>query len=181
MMDVDPRQPRDEPAQMSPANPCQIADDSTWRANDDELVALLRCVYVGGGFTDADVADVVFTPEAIRARGQLLCARGIRGTLMGTVMVVPPDSPARRLAANDEAEMHLLAVGEDCRGLGVGSALVDAAVAAARRAGYRGMVLWTQPTMVGARRLYDRAGFSRSRSEDFKRHGRSFHVYRRRF
>jgi GNAT superfamily N-acetyltransferase len=149
------------------------------RANDHALVALLRRVYVGGGFTDAAVADTAFTPEAVRARGKLLYARGADGSPFGTVIVVPPGSPARRLAASDEAELHLLAVDERFRGLGIGHTLVRAALSAARRVGHRGMVLWTQPSMVAAHRVYERAGFARAAAEDFERTGRPFQVYRR--
>lgn len=166
---------------MANEEPCLVVDDARDRAPDEALAALLHRVYVGGGFTDADVAETAFTPEAVRARGLLLCARAEGGALAGTVIVVPPGSPARRLAAPDEAEMQLLAVDPAQRGRGVGAALVRAAIRAAREAGYRGMVLWTQPTMHAAHRLYEQAGFARSPGEDFARGGRAFQVYRRRF
>lgn len=159
----------------------EIVDDSMRRAPDRELVELLRRVYVGGGFTDPDVAAIVFTPETIRARGRLLCAYGRNGALVGTVIVVPPESAARRLASLSEAEMHLLAVDDECRGQGIGHALVRVAVEAAQRAGYQGMVLWTQPAMHAARHVYEQNGFVRSPLDDFERDGRTFHVYRRRF
>jgi GNAT superfamily N-acetyltransferase len=164
---------------MNGADAYKIVDDATWRADDQELVGLLWRVYVGGGFTDADLASTAFTPEAIRARGHLLCARGAQGVLLGTVIVVPSESEARRIAAFGEAEMHLLAVDERYRGGGIGRGLVSAAVDFARRVGYRGMVLWTQPTMHVAHRVYQQAGFTRSPAEDFERGGRTFHVYRR--
>lgn len=169
------------PVQMNPASSYDIMDDATSRADDDQLGALLRRVYVGGRFTDADVAEGVFTPQAVRARGQLLWARGIGGVLIGTVIMVPPESKARRLAAPNEAEMHLLAVDEHCRGHGVGRALVRAAIDSAQRAGYHGMVLWTQPAMLVAHRVYAQAGFSRAPTEDFEHNGRCFEIYRRRF
>jgi ribosomal protein S18 acetylase RimI-like enzyme len=159
----------------------EIVDDSVSRTGDQELEALLRHVYVDGGFTEPDVARAMFTAEAVRARGRLLCARDAAGALIGTVIVVPPESAARRLAAPTEAEMHLLAVDGRCRGQGVGRALVHAAVESAQQAGYRGMVLWTQPTMLAAHRLYEELEFSRSPAEDFERGGRAFRVYRRRF
>jgi ribosomal protein S18 acetylase RimI-like enzyme len=158
-----------------------IIDDSLSRVDGRELEALLRRVYVDGGFTDPEMAQAMFTAVAVRARGRLLCARDPAGALIGTVIVVPPASAAKRLAASDEAEMHLLAVDGQCRGRGLGRALVRAAVEAAQQAGYRGMVLWTQSTMLVAHRLYERIGFSRSPAEDFERGGRAFRVYRRRF
>src|SRR4051812_19323498 len=156
-----------------------ITDDATLRVDDRELADLLRRVYVDGGFTDSSRAEAVFTPTAIRARGKLLCAVAGDGALMGTVVVVSPSSAARQLAAIDEAEMHLLAVDERYRGQGVGSALLLAAVESAKQAGLKGMVLWTQPTMLAAHRLYEQAGFVRSPTEDFDRGGRAFCVYRR--
>ncbi len=159
----------------------EIIDDSVSRADDEELEALLRSVYVDGGFTALDVARTMFAAEAVRARGRLLCARDPGGRLLGTVIVVPPDSAAKRLAASDEAEMHLLAVDGRCRGQGLGRALIRAAVESAQQAGHRGMVLWTQPTMLVAHRLYEEMGFSRSPAEDFDRGGRAFRVYRLRF
>jgi GNAT superfamily N-acetyltransferase len=164
---------------MNPSGTYAITDDAHERADDHALIALLSGAYVGGGFTDPAVADVVFTPGAVRARGRLLYARCVRGSPIGTVIVVPPESPARRLAAADEAELHLLAVDERYRGLGLGHTLVRAALDAAQRAGHRGVVLWTQPTMVVAQRVYERAGFARAYAEDFARDGRSFKVYRR--
>jgi GNAT superfamily N-acetyltransferase len=158
--------------------PYTIVDDALVRADDEKLVALLRAVYVDGGFTAADVAAKAFSPAAVRARGRLLYASAEDGALVGTVVVVPPESEASRLAQEDEAELHLLAVAAELRGQGIGRSLVDAAMVAALDAGYRGMVLWTQPTMHTAHRLYEQAGFVRSPSEDFAREGRTFQVYR---
>jgi ribosomal protein S18 acetylase RimI-like enzyme len=142
------------------------------------LEALLHRVYVGGGFTDPDVAVSVFAERAVRERGQLLVSRERDdGALTGMVIVVPPDSPARRLAASDEAEMHLLAVSPEHRKAGIGSALVSAALEAARAYGVRRMLLWTQPTMKDAHRLYERFGFTRIPARDFERAGRSFLVF----
>lgn len=166
---------------MKTAETYEILDDAVSRAGNQELEALLRRVYVDGGFTEPEVARAMFTAEAVRARGRLLCARDAAGALIGTVIVVPPESPARRLAASDEAEMHLLAVDGRCRGQGLGRTLVRTAVESAQQAGYRGMVLWTQPTMLAAHRLYEQLGFSRSPTEDFERGGRPFRVYRRWF
>jgi GNAT superfamily N-acetyltransferase len=144
---------------VSTAEVYEIIEDSVWRAGDGELMDLLRRVYVGGSFTDPEVAATVFTPEAIRARGRLFCARARGGLLIGTVIVVPPESGERRLASLSEAEMHLLAVDSEWRGQGIGQALVRVAVDWAQRAGYSGMVLWTQPTMDMARRVYEQNGF----------------------
>ena len=41
---------------MAGADTYKIIEDAVWRADDQELVELLRRVYVGGGFTDAELA-----------------------------------------------------------------------------------------------------------------------------
>src|SRR5512138_1399538 len=121
----------------------RIGTADTLRIGDGELAALLREVYVGGGFTTQAEADALFDPCALRRRGILLGARE-RGEsrLAGVAIVVPPDSPARRLATRDEAELHLLGVVPDYRGHGLGRKLVDAAIARAAGLGCPKLVLW---------------------------------------
>jgi GNAT superfamily N-acetyltransferase len=148
-------------------------------ASDAALESLLTGVYVGGGFTAADTAREMFNPVNVRARGDVLVARDAGGTIVGSVVVVTPESPARRFAQAGEVEMHLLAVRADHRGSGVGSALVEAALERARTAGARRMILWTQPAMQTAQRLYARHGFERLPAMDFTKGERSFLVFAR--
>ena len=104
------------------------------------------------------------------------CVRGSPGrpSLPGMVIVVPPTSAARRFAGDDEAEMHLLATASACRRMGVGRALVHAAMDHARTAGLSRMLLWTQTSMHAAQRLYASAGFVRVPGRDFSERGRHF-------
>jgi ribosomal protein S18 acetylase RimI-like enzyme len=144
---------------------------------DGELEQLLYDVYVGGGFTDPAVAAQMFTAAAVRARGSLVTARTESGHLLGMVIVVAPGSAGHRLGGPHEAEMHLLAVTRSARGKGVGTALIAAAMGSARDLGLPAMVLWTQPAMIEAQRLYLAAGFARAPARDFRHGTREFMVF----
>lgn len=163
----------------------QIASTQDRPITDEALESILRRVYVEEGFTPPDIAAKLFAAPSVRARGELLCA-WTDGEVepIGMVVMVPPASPARRIARADEAEMHLLAVAARHRGGGVGRRLVEAAEARARRAGCKRIVLWTQPTMHAAHRLYEASGFVRAPSRDAEiagLTGREFLVYEKAF
>jgi len=156
----------------------RIASTRDREVPDGDLQRLLTQAYVEGGFTAPDRAAQIFAPAAVRARGELLCAWLTEPAgLAGMVIVAPPSSPASRFASDGDAEMHLLATAPECRRMGVGRALVDAAMEHARDAGLRRMVLWTQTSMHAAQRLYASAGFVRRRERDFQLGDRSFVVF----
>lgn len=146
------------------------------KIDDVELADLLTQVYVAGGFTSADEAVALFEPAAVRERGVVIGARDKSNLkLAGIVIVVPPESPARRLAKNNEAEIHLLGVSPLYRRHGLGRMLIEAAITQAKNNGYSKIILWTQISMKSAQRLYEAAGFVYV--SDLARNGRDFKVY----
>jgi GNAT superfamily N-acetyltransferase len=153
-----------------------IATADVLRVTDAEISDLLTQVYVEGGFTTAAEAASLFEPAAVRRRGTLIGARETNlGGFAGMVIIVPPDSPARRLIEIAGAEMHLLGVKPAYRRHGLGRLLVNAAADLATRLGCPRMCLWTQVSMMAAQRLYESAGFLHVR--DMERNGRRFKVY----
>jgi ribosomal protein S18 acetylase RimI-like enzyme len=84
--------------------------------------------------------------------GELLLARGSHGEPLGCVGLRP-------IASDGSCEMKRLYISPRGRGLGLGTALVDAIIGEAARIGYREMRLDTLPTMVEAIALYRKAGF----------------------
>jgi ribosomal protein S18 acetylase RimI-like enzyme len=154
----------------------EIAIADALRITDPELTELLSQVYIVGGFTTSEEAASLFEPTAVRNRGILIGAREKHhAKLAGIIIVVPPNSPARRLAKNNEAEIHLLGVSPAYRRHGLGRMLVEAAVARAIQSGYTKLVLWTQLTMNSAQRLYESTGFVHI--GNIAKNGREFKVY----
>ena len=146
------------------------------KIDDVELADLLTQVYVAGGFTSADEAVALFEPVAVRERGVVIGARDKSNLkLAGIVIVVPPESPARRLAKNNEAEIHLLGVSPQYRRHGLGRMLIEAAITQAKNNGYSKIILWTQISMKSAQRLYEATGFVYLST--LTRNGRDFKVY----
>lgn len=156
----------------------EIAAADRLELTDAEISDLLTQVYVSGGFTSPEEAVSLFEPSAVRARGALIGAREKQQSkLAGFIIVVPPSSPAKRLAKDNEAELHLLGVRLEYRKYGLGRMLVDAAIENARRSGYSKLILWTQLSMRSAQRLYESAGFTHV--SNIERNGREFKVYER--
>lgn len=155
-----------EPMQYS--NAFRLEHDPA-TVTDSELVGLLTSAYVGGGFTSPERATTVFAPTGVRSRGQMIFARSqVDHSLAGMVIVVLPDSPARWIAESDEIELHLLAVDPRHHGRGLGRALINTALSSIHAQGFRKAVLWTQPSMIVAQRLYERVGFVRAVARDPK-------------
>jgi ribosomal protein S18 acetylase RimI-like enzyme len=102
-----------------------------------------------------------------RAREALvLVAVDGSGRVLGSVTYVPGPGPYAEFAGADEAGIRMLVVAPDAQRRGVGSALVAACVARARRDGKARVSLHTTPGMTGAQQLYRRLGFRRAPDRD---------------
>ena len=158
----------------------RIGSSESLNVSDSEIQDILARVYVDSGFMPPERAKLAFTPIAVRSRGHLICARPENGeVLAGMAIVVPYDSPARLIADTDETELHLLAVSEAYRSVGLGRRLVRSAIDAASALGYRKMILWTQPVMTTAQRLYESESFVRVPGRDPNMNGINYLAYLR--
>ena len=82
------------------------------------------------------------------------------GEVAGSVFVIPAAGEGE-----GTAQLRMLYVEPAFRGQGLGKRLVDEAIRFARASGYRQMILWTQDCLIGARRIYQAAGFQLEREE----------------
>ena len=73
------------------------------------------------------------------------------GVRVGSVMLVEK--------AREVAQLRLLLVEPEARGLGLGKRLVEECELFARRVGYRKIWLWTQSCLDAARAIYRKAGY----------------------
>lgn len=131
-----------------------------------QALVLLREVYVGQGFSVAAFADATFQRAVLEPEGSFLVAVDEHDTVLGAVLFLHPESSMRHLARPGEREFRLLAVGSEGRGQGAGQALVQACIDRSTAAHAQALVLWTQPTMLAAQRLYERLGFQRTPDRD---------------
>lgn len=63
------------------------------------------------------------------------------------------------------AQLRLLLLAPEARGLRLGGRLTDACIAFARKKGYRKLVLWTQSHLAAARAIYQSRGFVMKKAE----------------
>ncbi|MEO6277553.1 GNAT family N-acetyltransferase [Roseateles sp.] len=136
----------------------------------DDLTALLHASYAslaaqGWNFTAVDQSVHVTRDRLAGAQGFVA---ELGGRLVGTVAVRGPkradeayiaDPPPPLYTTPDTAILSQLAVHPDCRGLGVGERLIDAAEAWAREQGFAQLALDTAEPALALRRRYERRGY----------------------
>ena len=88
----------------------------------------------------------------------------VDGERVGSVFVVRKSKTV--------AQLRLLILTPQARGLGLGARLTDECLAFARSKGYKKMVLWTNSCLDSARALYARRGFKRVKSEPYTGFGK---------
>jgi DNA-binding MarR family transcriptional regulator/N-acetylglutamate synthase-like GNAT family acetyltransferase len=69
------------------------------------------------------------------------------------------------------AQLRLLVLRPEARGLGLGGRLTDECIAFARTKGYRKLTLWTQSHLLAAREIYRSRGFEPVKSERYAAFG----------
>lgn len=126
---------------------------------EEDLAATVALFIAYAASLDVDLSYQDFDGELAAMPGQyappegeLLLARALDGRPLGSVALRPIE-PAGC------CEMKRLYVSPLARGFGLGKALAEAVVDAARRIGYREMRLDSLPSMTGAQALYRKLGF----------------------
>ncbi len=69
------------------------------------------------------------------------------------------------------AQLRMLILTPDARGVGLGARLTDECIAFARSKGYKKMVLWTNSCLTAARGIYAKRGFKLVKSEAYEGFG----------
>jgi GNAT superfamily N-acetyltransferase len=149
--------------------------DAVW----EDRAAIYDILMTSGlfGETDADCVDEMFLetwhkprPDAYR----WLSATDADGHMHGFACY------GVESLTQDTWDLFWICVRRETRGIGVGRALIDAAVANARAAHGRVMVIYTSSTekYAPARRLYEAAGFAQKAAiPDYYSDGDSLHIY----
>jgi GNAT superfamily N-acetyltransferase len=113
---------------------------------------------------EALVADIVAKMmrkrDPVWERGWIAELDGVR---VGSVFVV------RKSAT--QAQLRLLLLTPEARGIGLGGRLTDECIAFARAKGYRKMLLWTNSSLSAARAIYQKRGFQLIKSEPYQGFG----------
>lgn len=112
------------------------ASEFGWDTSFEALVAKIVADYAAGR---DDACEAAWIAELDRQR-------------VGCVFCVAADEQT--------AQLRILLVDPEARGLGLGTRLVDECLNFAREAGYKRMKLWTNHPLVAARKIYLSRGFT---------------------
>ncbi|HKS99513.1 MAG TPA: bifunctional helix-turn-helix transcriptional regulator/GNAT family N-acetyltransferase [Rugosimonospora sp.] len=129
-------------------NGALYAEEYGWDATYEALVARIVADYVANRDPEREAAWIA----------------ELDGAPVGCVFCVKRDE--------ETAQLRLLLVEPAARGLGIGGRLVAECLAYAKQAGYRRMALWTNDVLAGARRIYERAGFTLGEEDRHRSFGR---------
>lgn len=148
----------------------------------ERALEVLHAVYAGEAYASRARVQENMTRAKLDGQGAFLVAVDEVDRLLGATLLLTPGSPLHQVAEAGEKEFRMLAVAKEARGRGAGEALVQACIDRAQAAKASGLVLWTQPSMLAAHRLYERLGFERVPERD-QEDPRGFTrlVYARRF
>jgi ribosomal protein S18 acetylase RimI-like enzyme len=140
-----------------------------------EIGELTALAYLADGILDrADPYVPRLRDAKVRAEQAILlmAAGGARGegAAMGTLTVVPPQSPFAEFPDRVDFELRMLAVSPLARGRGIGEDLARFGLAMAVERGARRVLLSTMEAMTAAHRLYEKAGFERLPGLDWVAH-----------
>ncbi len=132
----------------------------------DRALYILHAVYAGETYSTRERVQEMMTRAKLEGQGAFLVAVDGPDRILGATILLAPGSPLLQVAEDREREFRMLAVAPEARGLGAGAALVKACIGRAQAEQASGLVLWTQPTMKAAHRLYERLGFMRAPQRD---------------
>lgn len=140
--------------------PAAFSIHSVRTADDLAAVVALFEDYVAGltvdlGYQDFSGELAGLPGKYAPPKGELLLARDAEGRPLGCAGLrpIPPDG---------RCEMKRLYLLPAARGLGLGKAMTEAVIRAARALGYDELRLDTLPSMTTAMALYDAMGFERT-------------------
>ncbi len=140
------------------------------RARPDEYAAvadLTAGVYLREGWGDEGY-EPVLRDVAGRAEAAHVLVALDDGRLVGAVAVATRGGRYAEQARPGEAVVRMLVTDPQARGRGAGTALLQACLDTARADGCDRVRLSTQPEMVAAHRVYERAGFVRVPADDWR-------------
>ncbi|WP_026425432.1 GNAT family N-acetyltransferase [Actinokineospora inagensis] len=152
-----------------------MADVVVRPARSDEVrkigamtVEAYRSVGYPTGAGGSGYAGILADAESRLRSAELLVAAERDGCLLGTVTVALPGTPFAEISRAGELELRMLAVAPPARGRGIGELLVRAVFDRARELGLERVVLCSPEALTAAHRLYERLGFTRLPTRDWR-------------